>query len=159
MGCTVTYSHIVFGMQPHKEDPIRVRLNLALNWIEYPGKVTIKTSDLITFKIHTNSVIFTRGARYAGFYIRKYYLEAPIGHSEYTRLHIRLITPDINVHFNLNVLVYQDGWIYMEIIRGVYGITQVGILANNLIQQHLIDHGYFRFKLSPGFWQHVWRPF
>ena len=82
-----------------------------------------------------------------------------MGRSRYMRIHIRLITPDITVHFNLNVLVYQDGWIYMEIIRGVYGITQVGILANNLIQQHLRNHGYYRFKLSPGFWQHVWRTF
>ena len=73
-------------------------------------------------------------------------------------IHIRLITPDIIVHYNLNDLVDQDGWIYMEIIRGMYGLPQAVILANNILAQRLINHGYYQVKQTQGLWLHVWRP-
>ena len=144
-------------MQPHKEDPIRVRLTVGRNRIEYPVKVTTKAADLTTFKIHISSVISTGGLRYAGWDIVNYYLETPMGWSEYMRIHIRLILPDIITHYNLNDLVYQDGWIYMVIIRGIYLPPQVGVLANNLLAQRVSNHGYCKVKSLPGFWQHEWR--
>ena len=51
-----------------------------------------------------------------------------MGWSEYTRINIILIPPDIIAYYNLNDLVDQDGWIYMEIIEGMYGLPQAGIL-------------------------------
>ena len=108
-------------MHPQKEDPIRVRLTIWGNCIEYQVTLSTKTADLATFKIHINSVIFTRGAKYAGWNIGNYYLETPMGRSKYIIIHIRLIPPDIISHYNLNDLVDQDRWIYMEILRG-YGL-------------------------------------
>ena len=40
----------------------------------------------------------------------------------------------------------------------MYGLTQAGILANNLLTQSLINHRYYQVKETPGLWQHVWRP-
>ena len=87
-------------------------------------------SDITTFKIHINSVISTQGKRYAGWDIRNYYLETIMVFSEYMIMHIILITPEIIAHYNSNDLVDQDGWIYMKIIRVIYGMPQVGILVN-----------------------------
>ena len=115
-------------MRTHKEDPIRVSLTVGGNRIEYPGKSTTKTANITTFKIHTNYVISTRGAIYAGWDIGNYYLETPMGRSEYFRIHIILMPPDIIEHYNLNELVNQYGLIYMDIIRGMYGLPQAGIL-------------------------------
>ena len=56
-----------------------------------------------------------------------------MGRSEYIRIHIRLIIPEIITHYNLNGPVYQYGWIYMGIVRGMYGLPQAGIIANNLL--------------------------
>ena len=72
-------------------------------------------------------------------------------------IHIRLIPLDIIKHYNLNDLVDQDEWIYMKIIRGMYGLPQAGILENNLPAQHLINHGCYQFKQKAGLWIHVWR--
>ena len=47
---TVTYSHIVVRVRPHKEDPIMVNFPVGENFIEYPGKVSTKTEDLTTLK-------------------------------------------------------------------------------------------------------------
>ena len=72
------------------------------------------------------------------------------------RIHIKLIPSDIIAHYNLNDLVDQDGWIYMEIIRGMYGLPQAGILANNLLSQRLINHGYYQVNQTPRLWIHVY---
>ena len=34
----------------------------------------------------------------------------------------------------------------MEIIQGIYGLPQVGILANNLLVQRLSNYGYYHVK-------------
>ena len=45
----------------------------------------------------------------------------------------------------------------MEIIIGMYGLPQAGILAKFLLERHLGKHGYYQVKHTPGLWQHVWR--
>ena len=46
----------------------------------------------------------------------------------------------------------------MEIIRGMYGLPQSGILANKLLRQRLQPHGYFEVEYTPGLWKHKSRP-
>ena len=70
--------------------------------------------------------------------------------SEYMRLYFRLIMPGIIAHCNLNDLVNQDVWIYMEIIRGMYGPPQVVIITSNLLTQRLSNHVYFQVKQTLG---------
>ena len=38
---------------------------------------------------------------------------------------------DIVVHYKIKNLVYHNGWFYMEITRGMYGLQQAGIIINN----------------------------
>ena len=40
----------------------------------------------------------------------------------------------------------------------MYGIPQAGMLAQELIKQRLMKHGYTQSKVTPGFWTHSWRP-
>ena len=72
VGRTVTYSHIIVNVRPHKEDSIIAKLTVGVNRIEYTGKLTTKMPDLTAFKIHINSIISTRIARYFGWDIRNY---------------------------------------------------------------------------------------
>ena len=74
MGQIVTQSQIVIKVLSQKEYPIQVQLTVGGNRIEYQGKVTKKTAEITTFKIHINTVISTRGAKYSGWKIRNYYL-------------------------------------------------------------------------------------
>ena len=46
----------------------------------------------------------------------------------------------------------------MEIIRGMYGLPQAGILANKLLRQRLQFHGYFEVEHTPRLWKHKSRP-
>ena len=56
------------------------------------------------------------------------------------------------------MVVNQDGWIYMEIIRGMYGLPQAGILAKNLLAECLSNHGYYQVKQTPVLWRHICIP-
>jgi hypothetical protein len=58
---------------------------------------------------------------------------------------------------NLTALAV-DGWVYIETRKGVYGLKQEGLLANQLLQKRLSPFGYYPVCNSPGMWLHKTRP-
>jgi hypothetical protein len=76
---------------------------------------------------------------------------------EYMRIPIKLIPQEIINQYNLLPLV-SDGHVYMEVQKGMYGLPQAVILANQLIARRLAIHGYRQTKFTPGLWGHVTRP-
>jgi hypothetical protein len=73
------------------------------------------------------------------------------------RLHPNIIPEKIIVHSNLCDIVTPDGWVYIEIQKGVYGLPQAGILANQLLEKHLATKRYYQCQHTPGLWRHVWQ--
>jgi hypothetical protein len=71
------------------------------------------------------------------------------------KIPIALLPDNIIEHYQLKVL---DGYVYMEICKGMYGLPQAGILANKLLKEHLVCHGYFEQPHTPGLWKHVTCP-
>ena len=66
-----TYGRIVSSLRPHKEEQHRIRLTVGGNLLDYEGDASTPTSDLITTKIHLNSVISTKNAKFATTDIKK----------------------------------------------------------------------------------------
>jgi hypothetical protein len=52
----------------------------------------------------------------------------------------------------------QDGKVYIEIQKGMYGLHQAGILANELLQRNLAKDGYHPTTHTHGLWTHDTRP-
>jgi hypothetical protein len=73
------------------------------------------------------------------------------------KMPIALFPADITEHYGLNDKVL-DGYVYMEIQKGMYGLPQAGILPNKLLKERLARHGYFEQPHMPGLWKHVSRP-
>ena len=73
------------------------------------------------------------------------------------KMPIALFPDDIIAHYGLNDKVL-NGYIYMEIQKGMYGLPQAGILANKLLKECLARHGYFKQPHTPGLWKYVSRP-
>ena len=46
----------------------------------------------------------------------------------------------------------------MEVSKGMYGLPQAGLLAQELLQERLAQHGYHQSKTIPGLWNHESRP-
>jgi hypothetical protein len=108
-------------------------------------------------KILWNSVISTKDARFAGADIKNMYLKTPLDRYEYMKMPIALFPTDIIQHYRLNEKVL-NGYLYMEIRKGMYGLPQAGILANKLLKERLAHHGYFEQPHTPRLWKHVSRP-
>jgi hypothetical protein len=52
----------------------------------------------------------------------------------------------------------QDGKVYIEIHKGMYGLPQAGILANELLQRNLAKDGYRPTQHTHGLWKHDTHP-
>jgi hypothetical protein len=154
---TVTYGRIVATIRPQKTETHRVRLTVGGNLIDYPGDVSTPTADMTTAKILFNSVISTDDARFMCADMKDFYLNTPMARYEYMRLSILIIPQEIIDQYNLLPLV-QDGWIYIEIRKGMYGLPQAGIIANQRLEKHLYKYGYKPTYLTPGLWRHESRP-
>ena len=58
-----------------------------------------------------------------------------------------------------DLLEYEHkGWIYLEIVRGFYGLSQSGRIANDLLCKRLNKEVYSEASTMPGLWRHKWRP-
>ena len=51
----------------------------------------------------------------------------------------------------------KNGYVYCEIVRGMYGLPQAGILANNLLKKRVAVHNYYEVAHTPGLFTHKTR--
>jgi len=154
----VTYGKFVCELKPNKKEINRTRLTVGGDRINYPGDCSTPTADLVLVKTHFNSVISTRNARYMTLDIKNFYLNTPMTRPEYIRIKLSDIPDEIIHEYKLHNIATPDGYVYIEVNKGMYGLPQAGILAQELLEQWLNKHGYFQLKFIPGLWKHVTRP-
>jgi hypothetical protein len=148
-----TYSRFVCDYNPAKTEPFRVRITAGGDQVEYPGEVSTPTVDISTVKCQFNSVLSTRDARYMTFDVSNFYLNTEMDRFEYMRIPVTAIPDDVFAHYQLEPLV-KDGFIMVEIRKGIYGLPQAGILANKLLIERLAKGGYFPAPFTPGLFSH-----
>jgi hypothetical protein len=125
--------------------------------LDYSGDVTTSTADITTFKILINSTLSTKEATMMMMDIKNYYLGTPLPRFEYMKMPLSRFPEEIVQKYNLNTLAV-DGWVYVEIRKGMYGLKQAGLLANQLLQTRLAPFGYYPARHTPGLWLHKTRP-
>ena len=69
------------------------------------------------------------------------------------RIPIDMLPNAIIEQYDLRPL-FHNGYVYMEIRRGMYGLPQAGRLANDQLIAFLAPHGYRPVPLTPGLWRH-----
>jgi hypothetical protein len=89
--------------------------------------------------------------------IKNYYLGTPLRQFEYMKMLLSRFPEEIIQKCNLNALAV-DGWVYIEIRKGTYGLKQAGLLVNQLLQTRLAHFGYCPARHTPGLWLHKTRP-
>jgi hypothetical protein len=153
----VTYGSFVVDIKDHKEEKERTRLTVGGDQIEYPGDKSTRTAGLTTAKILINSVISTLGAKFLVIDIKNFYLNTPLGRFEYMVINLSSLPQETIDKYDLIELA-QDGRVYIEIQKGMYGLPQAGILANELLQRNLAKDGYRPMQHTHGLWKHDTRP-
>jgi hypothetical protein len=116
------------------------------------------TVDMVTVELHLNSVILTKGACYYTIDLKDFYLMTPMARPKFMRMKIKALPAKIIELYKLNDKATSDGFIYIKIQKGMYGLPQAGILAQELLKKCLNKHGYCQSPLTPGLWRHDFRP-
>ncbi len=156
--CDITYAQVCVNYLPEKEDPNHTRVTVGGNLLHYPGNCSTPTVGMITVKLHLNSIISTKNARYCTIDLKGFYLNTPMDQPEYMRIKISNLPPNFVKAYNFNDLATDEGTIYVKIQKGMYNLPQAGILAQNLLKLRLNQHGYQQYNITPGLWKHDWQP-
>jgi len=89
--------------------------------------------------------------------VKNFYLNTPLDRPEYMRIPLTHIPDEIIKEYGLRELA-RDGYVYVEINKGMYGLPQAGRLANKLLAKRLATKGYTQAPHTPGLWTHAFRP-
>jgi hypothetical protein len=153
----VMYSSFGCKLKPNKEEKHRTRLTAGGDRINYPEDVGTPTADMTLVKILLNSTISTKNAQCVTLDIKDFYLNTPMKRYKYMRLKLADIPEEIIEEYKLREIVTDDGYVYCEIRKGMYGLSQVGLIAQELLEQQLSKVGYGQSKIIPGLWTHKTR--
>eukprot|EP00956_Cyclotella_meneghiniana_P023795 scaffold46957_cov29-Cyclotella_meneghiniana.AAC.1 len=154
----VTYGQFVCTVRPEKKEQNRTRFVVGGNKINYPGEVATPTAEMLVAKLLFNSVVSTPGAKFMTMDLSNFYLMTPLKRPEYIRMKMSDIPEEIILEYKLRDKISKEGSIYIMAIRGMYGLPQSGLLANELLEKRLNKNGYYQSKYIPGLWKHEWRP-
>jgi hypothetical protein len=125
----VTYCRIVADYHPQKADPYRVRLTAGGELLDYPEDTGTRTADLTTVKCLLNSTISTQGTRFMCIDLKNFYLNMTLKYKRYMCINIADCPDDIIKRYKLRDIEH-NGFVYVEISGGVYGLPEAGSIAN-----------------------------
>jgi hypothetical protein len=152
----ITYGKIVCDYKPNKKENKPVRLTVGGDRLDYSGDVATSMADITTFKILINSTLSTKDASMMMMDIKNYYLGTPLPWCEYMKMQLSRFPEEIIQKYNLNALAV-NGWVHIEIRKGMYGLNQAGLLAKQLLQTRVAQFGYYPVQHTPGLWLHKTR--
>jgi hypothetical protein len=124
--------------------------------LDYPGDASSPTVSMLDAKIHINSIISDahKGARHLGLDIKNYFLGTPMTYFQYIRVPTSVIPKEVWDDPRYTIDIAADGYVYLEIRRGMYGLKEAAIIAFNQLVAKLDPAGYEPMPFTPGLWRH-----
>ncbi len=132
--CNVTYAWICVNDCKEKEDPNYTRVTVCCNLVHYPSNCGTPTVNMVmvAVNLHLNSVISKKNAHYSTIDLKDFYLNTPIDQPEFMRMKLSDLPPNFVKIYDLTNLANDDGTIFVKVQKGMYGLPQASILAQNL---------------------------
>jgi hypothetical protein len=112
------------------------------------------TADMTLVKILLTSIISTKDAQCVTLDVEDFYLNTPMKRYKYMHLKLSDILEEIIEEYKLSEIVTEDGYVNCKIRKGMYGLPQAGLIAQDLLEQRLSKVGYSQSKIIPGLWTH-----
>ncbi len=82
-GKKFTYGNPIIDHRPQKDNPHCIQITAGGSLITYKSSPSVRMTNLDTAKLHWNSIISTRGAKYVCLNIKNFYLMAKLKYFEY----------------------------------------------------------------------------
>ena len=124
----VTYARLVSEIRPHKSETHRFRMTVGGNLLDYADDTNSSTVALTTSKILFNSIVSTQNAKFLGLDIKNFYLQTKLPNSQWMKFPINLIPTEI-IQQKILQDIQHNGWVYLEIVKGMYGLKESGKFA------------------------------
>jgi hypothetical protein len=109
---------------------------------------------MVTVKIHLNSVVFTKGARYCKIDLKDFYVNTPLACLEFMRMKLADLPKEFARIYKLHNLANTNKYISIKIQKRMYVLPQGGIVVQELLKKRLNKHGYCQSPITPGLWRH-----
>ena len=97
-------------------------------------------------------------SQFAGADLANFYLMTPLKRPKYAKIKLSDKPEEVIKEYNSHQYATPDGWVYINVSRGMYGLPQAGSLGHNLLEQRLNKEGYFQSQIVPALWKHKTKP-
>ena len=156
-GRDVTYATFMCDVKPLKKETHRVRITVGGDRLSCPDDTGSPTANMLETKILVNSTISDtkHGARLLSADIVYYFLASPMERKEYMKVRLKYFPDDIQIRYNLRDIATEDGYVYIAIEKGMYGLKNAAILAYDNLKINLGRFGYYPVKGTVGIWAHA----
>ena len=142
----VSYANYVCNIRPQKTETHRVRMTAGGDRLDYPGDASSPAVSILDAH---------KGARYFGIDLKNFYLGTPMTNYQYISVLQKMIPKEVWDDPRYTIHISADGFVYLEIRRGMYGLKEAGVLAFEQLARHLAPHGYEPAPYTPGLFRHA----
>ena len=156
----VTYANMVCDYCPDKDNQYWTCLTIGGDKLDYFGNTASPAASLLKTKLLINSVISNshRGARFASLDIKDHFLQSDLPDPKYMQINSKYFFDDIRTTYNINSLIFSNGYVYCKIVCGMYGLKQVAMLGRNKVIEVLKPFNSALDTFAPNLWSHSTRP-
>ena len=84
-----------------------------------------------------------RGAIVMSCSLKDFFLETPMSIVDYMIIHLKYFPPGSRSLYQIGVIIEEDGYVYIKLIKGMYGLKQADIIAYNQLISHMKPHDYY----------------
>ena len=70
------------------------------------------------------------------------------------RIHSKYFPPEIRELYNIDGLIDEDGYVYINITKGMYILNQSATIAYKQLILRMEPHGYYPVPFTTGLWEY-----
>ena len=152
----VTYATFACDHRPLKDEKWRIRIVVGGDKLPYDSDSGSPATNMLETKLLFNSVISDakEGARFCSMDLKDMFLHTPMREPEYMKVPFKYFPEDVRQKYNLYSKVH-NGFIYIKIKKGMYGLKQAALLAYEFLSAILTKAGYAPIPATLGLWRHM----
>ena len=152
-GRDVTYATFVCSFKPHKTENYRVRITVGGDRLSCPddtGSPAVNLLEVVNGTISDAQY----GARCLCADIVNYFLANPMARTEYMKVKTKFLLRDIIEMYNFEKRTSDDGFVFIAIDKGMYGLRNTAILAYDNLKEKIKPYGYHPVVGTVRLWKH-----
>ena len=86
---------------------------------------------------------------------QEFFLNTPLKRFKHIKLQLTNLPEDIITYYKLQEKATPEGFICVEVRKGMFGLSQAGLLVQELLEKRLNEKGFIQSRYTPGLWTHT----